>query len=102
MAGPLVTYAAPTSFTSIRHDDRFRPQRQSRSTAKRIERRLIRLWKRVTGTMRRKERASILPDGFVLLNAAAARRRSMYISSNFNSNSNSNSNSNFNFNSNPS
>ncbi|KAH9995081.1 hypothetical protein BJV77DRAFT_943106, partial [Russula vinacea] len=42
-----------------------------------IERRLIRLWKRMTGTVRRNERASILPDGFVLLNAAAARRRSM-------------------------
>jgi hypothetical protein len=33
----------------------------------------------MTGTVRRNERASILPDGFVLLNAAAARRRSLYM-----------------------
>jgi len=52
--------------------------RLSHTAAKRIERRLIRLWKRMTGTVRRNERASILPEGFVLLNAAA-RRRSMYI-----------------------
>jgi len=44
-----------------------------------MQRRLIRLWKHMTGTVRPKERASVLPDGFVLLNAAAARRRSMYI-----------------------
>jgi hypothetical protein len=45
-----------------------------------MERRLIRLWKRMTGTVRRNERASILPDGFVLLNSAAARRRSVMMS----------------------
>ncbi|KAI0247899.1 hypothetical protein BJV78DRAFT_1132314, partial [Lactifluus subvellereus] len=56
-------------------------QRKSRSAVKRVERRLIRAWKRLTGTMRREERASILPDGFVLLNAAAARRRSMFLPS---------------------
>jgi hypothetical protein len=44
-----------------------------------LERRLVRIWKRATNTVRRKQRASILPDGFVLLNAAAARRRSLYI-----------------------
>lgn len=43
-----------------------------------MERRLIRLWKHMTGTVRRKERASMLPDGFILMNAAA-RRRSLYI-----------------------
>jgi hypothetical protein len=32
----------------------------------------------MTGTVRRKERASMLPDGFILMNAAA-RRRSLYI-----------------------
>jgi hypothetical protein len=31
----------------------------------------------MTRTVRGNERASILPDGFVLMNAAAARRRSM-------------------------
>jgi hypothetical protein len=34
----------------------------------------------MTGTVRRNERASILPDGFVLLNSAAARRRSVMMS----------------------
>jgi len=75
MAGPVVTYSASL-------DERRRtpsiPQRQS-SPTKFLERRLVRIWKRATNTVRRKERISILPDGFVLLNAAAARRRSMYI-----------------------
>jgi len=77
MAGPLavVTYA-----TSL--DERPRtpyiPQRQP-SPTKFLERRLVSIWKRATNTVRRKDRASILPDGFVLLNAAAARRRSIYI-----------------------
>ena len=48
--------------------------RHSLSPSRRFERRLIRLWKRMT---RRNERASILPDGFVLMNEAAARRRSL-------------------------
>ncbi|KAF8498501.1 hypothetical protein F5888DRAFT_1587672, partial [Russula emetica] len=51
------------------------------SPTKRIERRLIRLWKRMTGSVRGNERASFLPDGFVLMNAAAARRRSLYMAS---------------------
>jgi hypothetical protein len=56
--------------------------RHSRSPTQCIERRLIRLWKRMTGNVRRNERASILPDGFVLMNAAAARRRSrLYMAS---------------------
>jgi len=42
-----------------------------------MQRRLIRLWKRMSGTVRPRERASILPDGFVLLNAA--RRRSIFM-----------------------
>lgn len=61
-------------FTSLR------PSRHSHSRSTTIERRLIRLWKRMTGTVRRNERASILPDGFVLMNSAAARRRSMITS----------------------
>lgn len=44
-----------------------------------MERRIVRLWKRMTGTVRRNERSSMLPDGFVLMNAAAARRRSLYM-----------------------
>ncbi|KAI0289587.1 hypothetical protein BC826DRAFT_1106933 [Russula brevipes] len=84
MAGPLITYTPPTpTATAIAfRDERPRPTRRSRSTAKHIERRLIRLWKRMTGTVRRNEHGSILPDGFVLLNAAAAaRRRSLYFPS---------------------
>jgi len=83
MAGPIVIYTPPTpiasNFASTFREERPRP-RHSRSTTKHIERRLIRLWKRMTGTVRRNERASILPDGFVLMNAAAARRRSIYLS----------------------
>jgi len=56
----------------------FVPQRQSTAT-KFLERHLVRIWKRATNTVRRKERASLLPDGFVILNAAASRRRSIYI-----------------------
>ncbi|KAF8475284.1 hypothetical protein DFH94DRAFT_855455 [Russula ochroleuca] len=75
MAGPVVTHAPFTPITPTHHrDERPRPRHPRSAT---IERRLIRLWKRMTGTVRRNERASILPDGFVLLNAAAARRRSM-------------------------
>jgi hypothetical protein len=76
---------SPPSHPELPHDHRIltfvhhsvpRP-RPSRSTTKRLERRLIRLWKRMTKTVRPNERASILPDGFVLMNAA--RRRSMMI-----------------------
>lgn len=83
MAGPVVTYAASSLELDLderpRTPSSFIPQRQS-SPTKFLERRLVRIWKRATNTVRRKERASILPDGFVLLNAAAARRRSIYIS----------------------
>ncbi|KAI9511409.1 hypothetical protein F5148DRAFT_345482 [Russula earlei] len=88
MAGPVIVFTPPTpiasTFASALRDERPRPSRHPRSTAKQvIERRLIRLWKRMTRTVRRNERASILPDGFVLLNAAAAaaRRRSLYLAS---------------------
>ncbi|KAH9167346.1 hypothetical protein EDB89DRAFT_2074919 [Lactarius sanguifluus] len=79
MAGPLavVSYAASLD---ERPRTPFVPRRQP-SPTKFLERRLVRIWKRATKTVRRKERASILPDGFVLLNAAAARRRSLYINS---------------------
>jgi len=77
MAGPLavVTYA---DSLDERSRSPFVPQRQP-SPTKFLERRLVSIWKRATNTVRRKERASILPNGFVLLNAAAARRRSIYI-----------------------
>ncbi|KAH9066839.1 hypothetical protein EDB87DRAFT_1678683 [Lactarius vividus] len=77
MAGPVVSYAASLD---ERRRTPFVPKRQS-SPTKFLERRLVRIWKRATNTVRRKERASMLPDGFVLLNAAAARRRSIYINS---------------------
>ncbi|KAH9965603.1 hypothetical protein BGW80DRAFT_1460336 [Lactifluus volemus] len=79
MAGPVVTYVSRSPNTRDEYQWP-RPQRKSHSsTAKHVERRLIRAWKNLTGSVRRKERASILPDGFVLLNAA--RRRSLYIPS---------------------
>ncbi|KAI0272619.1 hypothetical protein BC834DRAFT_1038664 [Gloeopeniophorella convolvens] len=80
MAGPLIMITPSTPVaTMFREEIRTRSPRKQRSAAKHIERRLVRMWKRVTGTMRRPERASILPEGFVLMNAAAARRRSMYL-----------------------
>ncbi|KAI9453393.1 hypothetical protein BJY52DRAFT_1189615 [Lactarius psammicola] len=75
MAGPVVTYAASLD---ERPRTPFVPQRQL-SVSKFLERRLVHIWKRATNTVRRRERASLLPDGFVILNAAAARRRSIYI-----------------------
>jgi len=79
MAGPVVTYKTPTPMLNPVYDEQSRISRPrlSHSTTKRLERRLIRLWKRMTKTVRPNERASILPDGFILMNAAAARRRSM-------------------------
>ncbi|KAI0277017.1 hypothetical protein BGY98DRAFT_982662 [Russula aff. rugulosa BPL654] len=97
MAGPIIIHTPPTPLAPThpqhvhhqhhhhhhhhhhRRDERARP-RVSHSSGQHIERRLIRLWKRMTGSVRRHERASILPDGFVLMNAAA-RRRSIHMAS---------------------
>ncbi|KAA1470290.1 hypothetical protein DENSPDRAFT_836057 [Dentipellis sp. KUC8613] len=59
----------------FRHEHNRYQRAVSRSCTKYLERRLINVWKRVTRTMRRAERASVLPEGFVLLNS---RRRSIY------------------------
>ncbi|KAF8273135.1 hypothetical protein EI94DRAFT_1716763 [Lactarius quietus] len=77
MAGPLAVVTYPTSLDE-RSSSPVVPSRQP-SPTKFLERRLVSIWKRATNTVRRKDRTALLPDGFVLLNAAAARRRSLYI-----------------------
>ncbi|KAI0051009.1 hypothetical protein FA95DRAFT_1555054 [Auriscalpium vulgare] len=80
MAGQIIYHAAPSPITASFPEGavRRRPQQRSRSSAKFLERRLVRMWKRVTRSMHTHERASIVPEGFVLMNNAA-RRRSMFI-----------------------
>ncbi|KAI0058958.1 hypothetical protein BV25DRAFT_1993892 [Artomyces pyxidatus] len=77
MAGQLVSYNPSSPAVAHFREERYRSQKVSYSSTKLLERRLVRAWKRVTRSMRRQERASIIPEGFVLMNA---RRRSMFLS----------------------
>ncbi|THH18060.1 hypothetical protein EW146_g2880 [Bondarzewia mesenterica] len=77
MAGQIDLYAATSPIMSTSREQSHRHRKvASLSCTKYFERRLVRAWKHVTRSMRRPERASIMPEGFVLMNS---RRRSMYI-----------------------
>ncbi|THG99800.1 hypothetical protein EW026_g2619 [Hermanssonia centrifuga] len=48
------------------------------SCTKYLERRIIRAWKSVSRMTRKPQRASLLPEDFILLTAAARRRSIMF------------------------
>ncbi|KAI0321032.1 hypothetical protein OF83DRAFT_1168798 [Amylostereum chailletii] len=78
----VIMYGLPSPLVSEfeeRNDWRRHQRSASRSSNRSPPRSLVTAWKTLTRSMRRRERASVLPEGFVLMEA---RRRSRMLLAN--------------------